>query len=510
MKISHFVKSSATTAPQQAEQVLRANELRLKEVQRIAKMGSWELDLVSGELLWSDEVFLIFEIDQTLLDVSYKVCLSRVHPEDRDAVNQAWDNSLTTYSPYEITYRLFLPDGRIKWVNTHWDTFHDDQGKAFRATGTVQDITERKEVEAKSATYLDAIGNLALVSIADRRGHILQANAMFCEVSGYSEEELIGRDHRILNSGTHPKAFFVEMWATIVRGDTWHKEIFNRSKSGTLYWVDSTIVPLKDSSGQVTSYLSFRVDITKRKLIEIEVTKAKTDAEKANLAKSHFISHMSHELRTPLNVMLGYAQLMESGSIPPTPRQMTMLKEIIGGGWYLLELINKILDLAAIESGKLVVAREPVCMTEVVAECRTMIEPQAHERSIQLIFLLPDMHVFVEGDRTRVKQVLINLLSNAIKYNSEGGTVEVSCNTVAPGRIRISVRDTGPGLPPEKLAQLFEQFNRLGRETGSVEGTGIGLVVTKQLIELMGGKIGVESTVGKGSVFWFELVSVDL
>ncbi|MEO7464074.1 MAG: ATP-binding protein [Nitrosospira sp.] len=149
-------------------------------------------------------------------------------------------------------------------------------------------------------------------------------------------------------------------------------------------------------------------------------------------------------------------------------------------------------------------------MTEVVAECRTMIEPQAHERSIQLIFLLPDMYVFVEGDRTRVKQVLINLLSNAIKYNSEGGTVEVSCNAVAPGRIRISVRDTGPGLPPEKLAQLFEQFNRLGRETGSVEGTGIGLVVTKQLIELMGGKIGVESTVGKGSVFWFELVSVDL
>ncbi len=373
----------------------------------------------------------------------------------------------------------------------------------------MQDITERKEAEAKSATYLDAIGNLALVSIADRRGRILQANAMFCKVSGYSEEELIGRDHRILNSGTHPKAFFVEMWAMIVRGNTWHQEICNRSKSGTLYWVDSTIVPLKDSSGQVTHYLSFRVDITERKLIEIEVTKAKTDAEKANLAKSHFISHMSHELRTPLNVMLGYAQLMESDSPPPTLPQMTMLKEIIGAGWYLLELINKVLDLGAIESGKLVVAREPVYMSDVMAECRTMIEPLAHERSIQLIFPPSDMHVFVEGDRTRVKQVLINLLSNAIKYNGEGSAVEVNCNAVAPGRIRISVRDTGPGLPPEKLTQLFEQFNRLGQETGSVEGAGIGLVVTKQLTELMGGEIGVESVVGKGSVFWFELVSVD-
>lgn len=508
MKISHRLSILPVIALRQAQQALRTGELRLKEVQRIAKMGSCELDLASGQLLWSDEAFLIFEIDQTLLGANYEIFLSRVHPEDRDTVSLAWNNSLTTGSPYEITYRLLMPDGRIKWVNMHWDTLYD-QGKALRATGTMQDITERKEAEAKSATYLDAIGNLALVSIADRRGRILQANAMFCKVSGYSEEELTGRDHRILNSGTHPKAFFVEMWATIARGDTWHQEICNRSKSGTLYWVDSTIVPLKDSRGQVTSYLSFRVDITERKLIEIELIQAKTDAEKANLAKSHFISHMSHELRTPLNVILGYAQLMETSSVPPPPRQMTMLKEIIGGGWYLLELINKILDLAAIESGKLTVTCEPVCMTDVLVECWTMIEPQAHERSIQLIFPSPDMLVFVKGDRTRVKQVLINLLSNAIKYNREGGMVEVNCKAVADGRIRISVSDTGSGLPSEKLAQLFEQFNRLGQEAGSVEGTGIGLVVTKQLTELMGGKIGVESTVGKGSVFWFELVSVD-
>ncbi|MBN9132458.1 MAG: hypothetical protein ABS69_10945 [Nitrosomonadales bacterium SCN 54-20] len=251
-----------------------------------------------------------------------------------------------------------------------------------------------------------------------------------------------------------------------------------------------------------------RRDITHRKLIEEELIKAKTEAEKANLAKSDFLSSMSHELRSPLNVMLGFAQLMESSSPPPTFTQTTMLKEINSAGWYLLELINKILDLATIESGKLVVAQEPMCIGEVMVESRTMIEPQARERNIQLIFPpSSDMGFFVQADRTRVKQVLINLLSNAIKYNREGGTVEVNCAMTVPGRLRISVRDTGTGLPPEKLTQLFQQFNRLGQEAGSVEGTGIGLVVTKQLIELMGGAIGVESTVDVGSVFWFELTA---
>jgi PAS domain S-box-containing protein len=273
------------------------------------------------------------------------------------------------------------------------------------------------------------------------------------------------------------------------------------------YRLEELVAKRTDELARVNAEL--RRDIAERKLIETELTKAKTDAEKANFAKSDFLSSMSHELRSPLNVMLGFSQLMESSTPPPTFTQLTMLKEINAAGWYLLELINKILDLATIESGKLIVSQEPMCLGEVMVESRTMIEPQAQERGIQLIFPSPDMHFFVKADRTRVKQVLINLLSNAIKYNREGGTVEVTCDVIAPDRIRVSVRDTGTGLPPEKLTQLFQQFNRLGQEAGSVEGTGIGLVVTKQLIELMGGEIGVESTVGVGSVFWFELMADD-
>jgi PAS domain S-box-containing protein len=271
------------------------------------------------------------------------------------------------------------------------------------------------------------------------------------------------------------------------------------------YRLEELVAKRTDELAKVNEEL--RRDIAERKLIEEELIKAKTEAEKANLAKSDFLSSMSHELRSPLNVMLGFAQLMESSSPPPTFTQMTMLKEINSAGWYLLELINKILDLSTIESGKLVMSPEPLCISEALAESRTMIEPQAHESGIQVIFPPPDMHFYVKADRTRLKQVLINLLSNAIKYNREGGTVEVTCTVTAPDRFRVSVRDTGPGLPPEKLTQLFQQFNRLGQERGSVEGTGIGLVVTKQLVELMGGEIGVESTVGVGSTFWFELVA---
>jgi len=212
-------------------------------------------------------------------------------------------------------------------------------------------------------------------------------------------------------------------------------------------------------------------------------------------------------LRSPLNAILGFAQLMDSDSPPATPSQKASIGQILHAGWYLLELINEILDLSVIESGKLSLSEEPVSLAEVMFECQAMIEPQGQTHEIKLSFPNFDIPCFVRADRLRLKQVLINLLSNAIKYNQPGGGVVVEYNTSSPGRTRISIRDTGAGLPPEKLTQLFQAFNRLGRESGAEEGTGIGLVMSKRLVELMGGTIGVESTVGVGSVFWFELIS---
>ncbi len=236
---------------------------------------------------------------------------------------------------------------------------------------------------------------------------------------------------------------------------------------------------------------------------QAQLEQAKLVAEKSNLAKSNFLSSMSHELRTPLNAILGFAQLLEAGSPPPTSTQIVWLQQITQAGWYLLDLINEILDLAVIESGKLSLSLEPVLLINIMRECEAMIEPQLQQRDIKISFPPFDPDCQVNADRVRVKQALINLLSNAIKYNREHGTVEVRCSLVSPERVRIGVKDSGEGLPPHQLAQLFQPFNRLGQD--AVEGTGIGLVVTKQLVELMGGAIGVESAVGVGSEFWIEL-----
>jgi signal transduction histidine kinase len=252
-------------------------------------------------------------------------------------------------------------------------------------------------------------------------------------------------------------------------------------------------------------------DVTERKRLDqalqetnVKLESAKFAAEKANLAKSDFLSSMSHELRTPLNAILGFAQLMESGTPLPTSTQKASIDQILQAGWYLLELINEILDLALIESGKLPLSLEPMSLPEVLLDCQAMIEPQAQKGGIHMNFPRLDVPYFANADRTRVKQVLINLLSNAIKYNRTGGTVEVTRSRVQPGAY-VSVRDTGEGLSPDKLAQLFQPFNRLGQEASAEEGTGIGLVVSKRLVELMQGEIGAESSVGVGSVFWIEL-----
>jgi PAS domain S-box-containing protein len=276
-------------------------------------------------------------------------------------------------------------------------------------------------------------------------------------------------------------------------------------KDGSRFPAIISITALRDDFGDLIGYLLIGTDNSVRKRVEVELHEAMAVAKKANLAKSDFLSSMSHELRTPLSAILGFAQLMESGTPTPTVNQKRSIDQILQAGWYLLDLINEILDLALIESGKLSLSLEPISLADVMHECQAMIEPQAQKRGIGVAFPPLEIPYIVMADRTRVKQVLINLLSNAIKYNRDGGTVVVECITGAPGRVRICVRDTGEGLSADKLTQLFQPFNRLGQEANVEEGTGIGLVVCKRLIELMGGVIGAESTVGEGSVFWIEL-----
>ncbi|WP_020651866.1 ATP-binding protein [Massilia niastensis] len=242
-------------------------------------------------------------------------------------------------------------------------------------------------------------------------------------------------------------------------------------------------------------------------LANAELANAIETARNANQAKSAFLSSMSHELRTPLNAILGFAQILTSETLPSTLEQKKeFANHILKSGRHLLTLINEILDLAKVESGTVTLSMEPVALADTLAECRSMVETLAAGRGVRVLF--PDVDgAVVLADRTRLKQVMLNLLSNAVKYNREAGAVVVTCEQAAPERVRLSVQDTGHGLNPEQVASLFQPFNRLGQEAGAQEGTGIGLVVTKRLVELMGGQIGVTSSPGVGSVFWIELAS---
>jgi signal transduction histidine kinase/AmiR/NasT family two-component response regulator len=397
-------------------------------------------------------------------------------------------------------------------------TLADDSGKADVTTEV-----RRQEALLKTGALQNAILTSANFSIiaTDEKGIIQLFNVGAERMLGYLAAEVV---NRISPSDMHDpqevmaraQALSLELATTITpgfealafkasRGIEDIYELTYICKDGSRFPVIVSITALRDDYGEIIGYLLIGIDNSVRKQVESELQNAKAVAEKANLAKSDFLSSMSHELRTPLSAILGFAQLMESGSPSPTTSQKRSIDEILKAGWYLLELINEILDLALIESGKLSLSPEPLSLAEVMHECQAMVEPQAQKRDIRMTFPRFEIPYFVKADRTRVKQVLINLLANAIKYNKVGGTVVVDCTASTAERIRISVKDTGEGLTPDKLTQLFEPFNRLGKEAGIEEGTGIGLVVAKRLVELMGGVIGVESTLGVGSVFWIDL-----
>jgi PAS domain S-box-containing protein len=246
-------------------------------------------------------------------------------------------------------------------------------------------------------------------------------------------------------------------------------------------------------------------DTTERRHIASSLVTAKIDAEASSQAKTNFLLQMSHELRSPLNTILGFTQLIETGSPQPTTKQQKSIKRVLNAGWYLLGLINEILDLSSVESGNLALKIEEVSLNAVLNDCHAMIELQAQDKAIALFFPTFKQPCMIRADSVRVKQVLINLLTNAIKYNRSPGRIDVKYTKVSDYIVQISVHDTGQGLSEAQINQLFQPFNRLGKDASAESGTGIGLVISKLLVERMGGSVGVESTVGVGSCFWIQL-----
>ncbi|HEY0063574.1 MAG TPA: ATP-binding protein [Telluria sp.] len=399
-------------------------------------------------------------------------------------------------------------------------TLHD--APMFKA-GALQDAIFNSENFSSIAT--DAQGVIQIFNVGAERmlGYVATEVVDKLTPAAISDrDELIARAMALSEElGVEIRPGFEAMVFKARRGIEDIYDLTYIRKDGSRFPALVSVTALRDANSAVIGYLLIGTDNTVRKqavaeqalldqrLVEsnVELEKARAVADKANRAKSEFLSSMSHELRTPLNAVLGFAQLMASDTPPPPPSQQRSIDQILKGGWYLLSLINEILDLAMIESGKVTMSQESMSVGEVLNDCQGMIEPQAAKRGIRLEFTKLDKKFYVHADRTRVKQVMINLLSNAIKYNSIGGAVTVKCSLSGVDRVRISVQDNGIGLNPEQVAHLFQPFNRLGQENSGEEGTGIGLVVTKQLVELMGGVIGVESSIGVGTVFWVEFAA---
>ncbi|MGA9750234.1 MAG: PAS domain S-box protein [Acidobacteriota bacterium] len=427
------------------------------------------------------------------------------------------DESATTFgilSIYSTTPNAFTPD-EVRLLKG----LSDDLAFGIRVVrGSLErDVIQKEQLRLDQRLrdhqfYTRSLfeSNVDALMTTNPSGIITDVNKQMETLTGCTRDELIGAPFK--NYFTDPERAEMSIKKVLTEKKLTDYELTARARDGKETVVSFNATTFYDRNRTLQGMFAAARDVTERKHLDqvlqeknVELETATSVAEKANLAKSEFLSSMSHELRSPLNAILGFAQLLESDSPPPTPVQKESLGQILRAGWHLLKLIDEILDLAKVESGKVPLSREPVSLAEVMLECQGMIGPQAQQRGIRVTYPRFDMPYYVRADRTRVKQVLINLLSNAIKYNQPGGTVVVDCAESTPGRSRISVRDTGAGLYPEQLAQLFQAFNRLGQEAGGEEGTGIGLVVAKQLVELMGGEIGVESTVGAGSVFWFEL-----
>jgi PAS domain S-box-containing protein len=438
--------------------------------------------------------------------------LDITHPEDVDLSKQLALEMLNATGSSCVEKRYVNKSGEMLWATRTGCIIRDETGSPQHFLIMVEDISERKRAEGalrENKRELEAAlhanqsimdNSQDVICTVDEEGRFLTINAACEHLWGYTPGELVGRHYIDLvypedRERTNQAAADIRIARKVT-------DFVNRyvRKDGTL--VD--VLWSASWSERDKKHFCVAHNVTERARMEKALREAKEEAERANSAKSEFLSRMSHELRTPLNAVLGFGQLLERQS--PTQIQRTRVRHIINAGRHLLDLINEVLDISRIEVGRMQLSLEPVCVADALNEALDLMRPLAAERRIQLSSSAEmDPSVYVLADRQRFKQVLLNLLTNAVKYTPISGSVTVAHNANGSENVRIVVSDNGPGIPSEKLKRLFTPFDRLGAEQSSVEGTGLGLALSQRLMQAMHGSIGVESNLGKGSTFWVEL-----
>lgn len=407
----------------------------------------------------------------------------------------------------------------VFWIAATVVSYPGDPNSPIQVILIGTDITKQKRAQEKQelrirkdlTDFKYALDRSSIVAITDAKGMITYVNDKFCDISQYSREELIGRDHRIINSGHHPRDFFKNLWNTISAGDVWSGEIQNRAKDGTHYWLATVIVPFLDSSGKPFQYVAIRTDVTASKEAEKEFAQIEIRekaAMEASRLKSEFLANMSHEIRTPLNGIIGMTGLLLDSTLDS--KQIDYLASIRSSAEGLATIVDDVLDLSKIESGKLEVEETNFDFRSLLIGIEKIFKPSVDKKGLKLEFKLDDrIPTWLVGDAVRMRQVLINLIGNAVKFTALGSVlVQVQMESLNDheATLRIAVEDTGIGIPKKSVPKLFEAFTQADSSTTrKFGGTGLGLSISKRLVELMKGTIGVSSVEGVGSKFWFQI-----
>ena len=441
-----------------------------------------------------------------------RVWLDHIHPDDRERVVRHFQAALgAKLSETKLDLRLYDKDGRTRWLSAIVRLEYAEDGEPEGVLGYALDVTEQKEAEKtlrQREEMLQAVISASpdIISIVESDGRVRSSSQAFHDILGYDAAELKGQPALDLEL-IHPddRAAMAQRMEEVMNGQGQTTPLRLRCRHADGHWVvlEANGRAIRDAEGRTTGLVSVTRDVSAQAELESALMEAKEQAERANNAKSEFLSRMSHELRTPLNAILGFGQLLEMDGLKL--EQQESVGQVLRAGRHLLRLIDEVLDIARIEAGRLAISLEPVCVSDAVTESVDMIRPLAVERGIRLDIDPGRCSFYVHADRQRLKQVLLNVLSNAVKYNREGGFVTLSCMRASDNRVGISVTDTGAGIRQQDIPRLFSPFDRLGAENTSVDGTGLGLALSKRLAQAMGGDIRADSVPGEGSTFTIEL-----